>query len=211
MKIFKCFILIIVVVFIFSIHSVFAFDTDLINISDDINVIFSDSKNVKVRLGKNVSNIIYYQFINTTEKKLSKFEMLNDEIDNKYALCSKSADECALDYNYSKAKLSNSVPNFSDNNWSESISDSNFHNLSSEEYSNYWLWIKSKNNSGKDIYAVFYKIGRAYIDVPVDSYNSKFNAYDNLAKASMAFSGIGVSTLFFSIFYILYEKKFEVL
>ena len=212
---FKFGFFILVVALLFSAHGVLAFNTDLIDISDDINVIFSDSSNVKVHLGKNVSKEIYYQFINSSEKELIKFEQLNDEIDGKYSLCSKSADECALDYNYSKAKLSNNVPMFSEENWIESISDSNFHNLSSEEYSNYWLWIKSKDSSGKDIYAVFYKIGGSYIDVQdistVGSYNSKFCVYSNLAKASMAFSGIGISTLFFSIFYLLYEKKYGVL
>lgn len=214
-SVFRVMFIFFIVVLFFSARSVLAFNTNLIDISDDINVIFSDVNTVKVRLNKNVSNVIYYQFINSSERDLIKFEQLNDDIDSKYAQCSKSAAECAEDYNYSKAKLSDSVPMFNDSDWSESISDSNFHNLSSEEYSNYWLWIKSKDLSGKEIYAVFYKIGGAYIEVQdissVDSYNSRFYVYNSLAKASMAFSGIGLSTLVFSIGYLLYEKKYGVL
>lgn len=199
----------------FSAGGVLAFNTNQIDISDDINVVFSDSNGVKVRLGKNISNIIYYQFINSSERELINFEQKNSDIDSKYDQCIiDNGGGCAEEYNLAKAKLSNDIPLFNDNNWTESISDSRFHNLSSEEYSNYWLWVKSKDDTGRVVYAVFYKIGGAYIEARDNSsvnYNSKFYVYNSMAKASMAFSGIGITTFVFSLIYLLYEKKYGVL
>lgn len=213
--IYKLIFFVSVLVLCFSAGGVLAFNTNQIDISDDINVVFSDVDGVKVRLGNGISNVMYYQFINSSERELITFEQQNSNIDDKYNQCViNNGKSCADDYNLSKAELSNEIPMFNDANWTQSISDSRFHNISSEEYSNYWLWVKAEDSSGKLVYAVFYKIGGAYIEAQDNSlvnYNSRYYVYNNLAKASMAFSGIGVSVFVLSLIYLLYEKKYGVL
>ena len=205
--------LLMAIILFFMGKSVLAFNADFVNVSDDINVIFSDSNNVKIKLSDNLKNNnsnIYYQLISANPDELMDFENKNNKIENDYQKCT-DGDACAYKYNLEKKNLSSEIPNYNEKDWKLLDSSSTIYTISNLKMTDYWLWVKAKDNENNDIYSVFYKTGSVSLAgaddveiVTIRNYNANYT-HDVLAIASLMFSGIGMTCFVISLLFIYKE------
>ena len=192
----------------FTCGKVLAFNSETINISDDINVLYYDNDNIKVKISDNLkgnNSEIYYEFISASSEELDSFENENNAAYDSLANCLEngSSEKCISEYNIEKDKILSTVPSF-DNNWNKISSDSSIFSI--PKFSdNYFLWVKAKDNNGKDIYSLFYESSTLNSDILVGSLKTSYerDITDVIAMASIMLSTIGMLSFIISIIYII--------
>ena len=196
--------------------SVMAFDSS-VNLSDDINVLYYDSDSVKVKVSdelKDSNYDIYYQFIKAKEEEIVDFENKNDAAYEKFASCldNNSQDVCINNYNLEKDNISSLVPDFG-SNWNKiSGNGSSIYSIPKLNDS-YYLWIKAKDASGKNIYSLFYEASSLNSDVSVTGVETStrlvYSVNELLALSSIIFSVGGLISFIISIIYIINYSSFK--
>lgn len=198
----------------FTCGKVLAFSSETINMSDDINVLYYDNDNIKVKINdefvKNNSEI-YYQFINVSSDEVDSFENKNNLAYDKFSDCieSSSSEKCISDYNLEKDSILSTVPSFS-SNWNKISGSGSIYSI--PKFSdNYFLWIKAKDVNGKDIYSLYYESSNFDNDFIVGSVKttSENNVSDVIAIASIMFSIGGMISFIMSIIYIIKYSNFK--
>ena len=212
MKAFFRFFLISVI--FFTCGKVLAFNSETINISDDINVLYYDSDNIKIKISDDIKNNnyeIYYEFINVNSDEVDSFENKNNVAYDKLASCieSNSSEKCISDYNIEKDNVLSTVPSF-DSNWNKISGNGSIFSI--PKFSdNYFLWIKAKSIDGKDIYALFYESSSFNSDAIVGGVKTTTSndISSVIAVASAMFSIVGMLSFIISIIYIIKYSNFE--
>lgn len=206
MKAFFRFFLISIIFFVGG--RVLAFNYETINLSDDINVLYYDNDNVKIKISdelKNNNNDIYYQFIEASSDEIDSFENKNNEAYEKLASCidGNSEEKCISDYSLEKDNILATVPNFS-SNWNKISGSGSIFSIPKFN-DNYFLWVKAKDINGKDIYSLFYESSSFNNDALVGSIKPSYERDINsvVAAASMMLSTIGMISFIISIIYIV--------
>lgn len=199
----------------FTCGKVLAFNTETINLSDDINVLYYDSDNIKIKISdglKDVNSEIYYQFISASAKEVDSFENKNNMAYDNLANCieGESEEKCINDYNLEKDNILSTVPNF-DTNWNKISGSGSIYSIPKFN-DNYFLWVKAKDLKGNDIYSLFYDSSSFDSNAIVGSVKSSYERDINssIAMASMMLSVIGMICFIISIIYIIkysYIKK----
>ena len=199
----------------FTCGKVLAFNTETINLSDDINVLYYDSDNIKIKISdglKDVNSEIYYQFISASAKEVDSFENKNNKAYDNLANCieGESEEKCINDYNLEKDNILSTVPNF-DTNWNKISGSGSIYSIPKFN-DNYFLWVKAKDLKGNDIYSLFYESSSFDNNAIVGSVKSSYERDINssIAMASMMLSVIGMICFIVSIIYIIrysYIKK----
>lgn len=199
----------------FTCGKVLAFNTETINLSDDINVLYYDSDNIKIKISdglKDVNSEIYYQFISASAEEVDSFENKNNMAYDNLANCieGESEEKCINDYNLEKDNILSTVPNF-DTNWNKISGSGSIYSIPKFN-DNYFLWVKAKDLKGNDIYSLFYESSSFDNNAIVGSVKSSYERDINssIAMASMMLSVIGMICFIVSIIYIIrysYIKK----
>ncbi|MBR2707919.1 MAG: hypothetical protein IKE90_00630 [Bacilli bacterium] len=199
----------------FTCGKVLAFNTETINLSDDINVLYYDSDNIKIKISdglKDVNSEIYYQFISASAEEVDSFENKNNKAYDNLANCieGESEEKCINDYNLEKDNILSTVPNF-DTNWNKISGSGSIYSIPKFN-DNYFLWVKAKDLKGNDIYSLFYESSSFDNNAIVGSVKSSYERDINssIAMASMMLSVIGMICFIVSIIYIIrysYIKK----
>ena len=88
----------------FTCGKVLAFNCETINISDDINVLYYDNDNIKIKISdelKSNNSEIYYEFINVSSDEVDSFESKNNAAYDNLEKCieGNSSEKCINDYN----------------------------------------------------------------------------------------------------------------
>ena len=185
-----------------------AFNSETIDLSDDINVLYYDEDNIKIKISdelKSNNYELYYQFVNAESDEIESFENKNDIAYDDLTNCidENSSEKCINDYNLEKDKILSTVPNF-DDNWNKISSNGSIYSI--PKFSdNYFLWVKAKDNNGKDIYSLFYESSNINNDVLVGSPKTSYkrNIKGVMAVASMMFSIGGMISFIVGIIYII--------
>ena len=185
-----------------------AFNSETINLSDEINVLYYDADNIKIKISdelKNNNSDIYYQFINVGSDEVDTFENKNNVAYENLTKCieNDSEEKCLNDYSLEKDRILSTVPNFS-SNWNKISGSSSIYSIPKFN-DNYFLWVKAKDTNGKDIYSLFYESSSFNNDAIVGSVKPSYERDINsvVAAASMMFSFIGIVTFVISIIYII--------
>lgn len=206
MKAFFKFFLVSILFFVSG--SVLAFNSETINLSDEINVLYYDADNIKIKISdelKNNNSDIYYQFINVSSDEVDTFENKNNVAYENLTKCieNDSEEKCLNDYSLEKDRILSTVPNFS-SNWNKISGSSSIYSIPKFN-DNYFLWVKAKDTNGKDIYSLFYESSSFNNDAIVGSVKPSYERDINsvVAAASMMFSFIGIVTFVISIIYII--------
>lgn len=206
MKAFFKFFLVSILFFVSG--SVLAFNSETINLSDEINVLYYDADNIKIKISdelKNNNSDIYYQFINVGSDEVDTFENKNNVAYENLTKCieNDSEEKCLNDYSLEKDRILSTVPNFS-SNWNKISGSSSIYSIPKFN-DNYFLWVKAKDTNGKDIYSLFYESSSFNNDAIVGSVKPSYERDINsiVAAASMMFSFIGIVTFVISIIYII--------
>ena len=198
----------------FACSRVLAFNSETINLSDDINVLYYDNDNIKIKISdelKNSNSEIYYEFINASSDEIDSFENKNNLAYDNLSSCieGNSSEKCINDYNLEKDNILSSVPSFS-NNWNKISGNGSIYSI--PKFSdNYFLWIKAKDQSGKDIYSLFYESSSFNNDALVGSVktDTENNISDVIAIASVMLSIGGMISFIISIIYIIKYSNFK--
>lgn len=197
----------------FTCGKVLAFNPETISLSDDINVLYYDSDNIKIKISDELNNNseIYYQFINVSSDKVDSFENKNNLAYDKLANCieSSSSEKCISNYYLEKDNILSTVPSFG-SNWNKISGSGTIYSI--PKFSdNYFLWIKAKDQSGKDIYSLFYESSSFDSDVLVGSVKttSENNISNVIVIASIMFSIGGMISFIISIIYIIKYSNFN--
>lgn len=198
----------------FTCSNVLAFNSETINLSDDINILYYDSDNIKIKISDNFVNNnseIYYQFINVSSEQVDSFENKNNVAYDKLSDCinGSSSEKCISDYNLEKDNILSTAPSFGDN-WNKISGSGSIYSI--PKFSdNYFLWIKAKDADGKDIYSLFYESSSFESDAIVGSVKttSENNISNVVAIASIMFSIGGMISFIVSIIYIIKYSNFR--
>ncbi|MBR3229302.1 MAG: hypothetical protein IKF91_00585 [Bacilli bacterium] len=198
----------------FGCGKVLAFNAETINLSDDINVLYYDSDNIKIKISdelKNNNSEIYYEFINSSLDEINSFENKNDIAYDNLASCleDNSSEKCISDYNLEKDNILSSVPSFV-SNWNKISGNGTIFSI--PKFSdNYFLWVKAKDVNGKDIYSLFYESSSFNDNALVGSVKTSYerDVKDVVAMASMMFSIGGMISFIMSIVYIIRYSNFK--
>lgn len=206
MKAFFKFFLVSILFFVSG--SVLAFNSETINLSDEINVLYYDADNIKIKISDELQNNnsdIYYQFINVSSDEVDTFENKNNVAYENLTKCieNNSEEKCLNDYSMEKDRILSTVPNFS-SNWNKISGSSSIYSIPKFN-DNYFLWVKAKDTNGRDIYSLFYESSSFNNDAIVGSIKPSYERDINsvVAAASMMFSFIGIVTFVISIIYII--------
>ena len=192
----------------FTCGKVLAFNSETINLSDDINILYYDSDNIKIKISDKFvksNSELYYQFINVSSEEVDSFENKNDVAYDKLSDCinGSSSEKCISDYNLEKDNILSTAPSF-DDNWNKISGSGSIYSI--PKFSdNYFLWIKAKDADGKDIYSLFYESSSFESDAIVGSVKttSENNISNVVAIASIMFSIGGMISFIVSIIYII--------
>lgn len=199
----------------FTCGKVLAFNSETINLSDDINILYYDSDNIKIKISDKFvksNSELYYQFINVSSEEVDSFENKNDVAYDKLSDCinGSSSEKCISDYNLEKDNILSTAPSF-DDNWNKISGSGSIYSI--PKFSdNYFLWIKAKDADGKDIYSLFYESSSFESDAIVGSVKttSENNISNVVAIASIMFSIGGMISFIVSIIYIIKYSNFRV-
>ena len=195
-------------VIFFTCGKALAFNSETIDLSDDINVLYYDEDNIKIKISNELKSNnyeLYYQFVNAESNEIESFENKNNIAYDNLTNCidENSSEKCINDYNLEKDKILSTVPNF-DDNWNKISSNGSIYSI--PKFSdNYFLWVKAKDNNGKDIYSLFYESSNINNDVLVGSPKTSYtrNIKGVMAVASMMFSIGGMISFIVGIIYII--------
>lgn len=199
----------------FTCGKVLAFNSETINLSDDINILYYDSDNIKIKISDKFvksNSELYYQFINVSSEEVDSFENKNNVAYDKLSDCinGSSSEKCISDYNIEKDNILSTAPSFGDN-WNKISGSGSIYSI--PKFSdNYFLWIKAKDADGKDIYSLFYESSSFESDAIVGSVKttSENNISNVVAIASIMFSIGGMISFIVSIIYIIKYSNFRV-
>ena len=199
----------------FTCGKVLAFNSETINLSDDINILYYDSDNIKIKISDKFvksNSELYYQFINVSSEEVDSFENKNNVAYDKLSDCinGSSSEKCISDYNLEKDNILSTAPSFGDN-WNKISGSGSIYSI--PKFSdNYFLWIKAKDADGKDIYSLFYESSSFESDAIVGSVKttSENNISNVVAIASIMFSIGGMISFIVSIIYIIKYSNFRV-
>lgn len=199
----------------FTCGKVLAFNSETINLSDDINILYYDSDNIKIKISDKFvksNSELYYQFINVSSEEVDSFENKNNVAYDKLSDCinGSSSEKCISDYNLEKDNILSTAPSFGDN-WNKISGSGSIYSI--PKFSdNYFLWIKAKDADGKDIYSLFYESSSFESDAVVGSVKttSENNISNVVAIASIMFSIGGMISFIVSIIYIIKYSNFRV-
>lgn len=201
-------------VIFFGCGKVLALNSETINLSDDINVLYYDTDNIKIKISdelKNNNSEIYYEFINSSSDEINSFENKNDIAYDNLASCleNNSFEKCISDYNLEKDNILSSVPSFG-SNWNKISGNGTIFSI--PKFSdNYFLWVKAKDVNGKDIYSLFYESSSFNDNALVGSVKTSYerDVKGVVAMASMMFSIGGMISFIMSIAYIIRYSNFK--
>ena len=208
--------LIIISIIFFTSSSVLAFNSS-IEISDDINVLYYDKDNIKIKISDNLksnNSSISYEFISASEEEITNFENKNTEAFENLSKCldNNTQETCINNYNNEKDKISSKVPGFN-NNWNKIKGDGTTIFSIPKYYDNYYLWVKALDNNGKEIYALFYETAsldqEAVITGVQTSVRSSASLNSVVAMASIMFSAGGMICFIAGIAYIIKYGNFK--
>lgn len=195
-------------VIFFTCGKALAFNGETIDLSDDINVLYYDEDNIKIKISdelKNNNSEIYYQFINASSDEINSFENKNDIVYDNLASCmdNNSSEKCINDYNLEKDKILSTVPSFG-GNWNKISGNGVIYSIPKFN-DNYFLWVKAKDKNGMDIYSLFYESSSFNNDSIVGSVKTSYerDIKGVVATASMMFSIGGMISFIISIIYII--------
>ena len=199
----------------FTCGKVLAFNSETINLSDDINILYYDSDNIKIKISDKFvksNSELYYQFINVSSEEVDSFENKNNVAYDKLSDCinGSSSEKCISDYNLEKDNILSTAPSFGDN-WNKISGSGSIYSI--PKFSdNYFLWIKAKDADGKDIYSLFYESSSFESDAIVGSVKttSENNISNVVAIASIMFSIGGMISFIVSIIYIIKYSNLRV-
>lgn len=197
--------------------SVMAFNTETIDLSDEINVLYYDSDSIKIKINdeivdKNLS--IYYQFINSSEEEILSFENANDKADEDFITCLEQNEQnkCISNYNIQKNNISLTIPNPS-NNWNKIKGNGSSIYSIPKFNNNYFLWVKALDENGREIYSLFYETAELDDSISLSGVKTTVgmmsNINDIIAVASIMLSLCGLFCFVFSIIYIIKYSNFR--
>ena len=203
----KIFSFFLISILFFTCGKVFAFNSETIELSDDINVLYYDDNNIKIKISdelRSYNSEIYYEFIDASSAEIDSFENKNNSAYDNLASCieKNSEEKCLNDYSLEKNNILSSVPSF--NNFNKISGSGSIYSI--PKFSdNYFLWVKAKDVNGKDIYSLFYESSSFDNDALVGSVNSSYvrDVKDVVAVASMMLSIGGILSFIISIIYII--------